>query len=107
MHRRATVLAALNRWYAAGPGNTILVLEGDRVVIRPQVGTLFGIIGAQLVYQVIRPHKTLVCYHCNGLFTPRRVPSTGGRQFCPECRKLGKPQLYAMRDYRRRAKAAQ
>ena len=107
LYRRATVIAALNRWYSVGPGNTILVLESDRVAMRPQVGTLFGIIGAQLAYQVISSQKTLVCYHCNDLFTPRRIPSTGGRQFCPECRKLGKPQLYAMRDYRRRAKAAQ
>jgi hypothetical protein len=107
LHRRATVIAALNRWYSASPGNTILVLEGDRVAIRPQVATLFGTIGAQLAYQVISSHKTLICYHCNDFFTPRRIPSTGGRQFCPECRKRGNPQLYAMRDYRRRAKATQ
>jgi hypothetical protein len=107
LHRRSTVIAALNRWYSASPGNTILVLEGDRVAIRPEVGTLFGIIGVQLAYQVISSHRTLMCYHCNDFFTPQRIPTTGDRQFCPECRKRGKPQLYAMRDYRRRAKVTQ
>jgi hypothetical protein len=103
LYRRALITQALNRWFDTSPGNTLIGWRHDyKMVIEPAVTSLFGIIGVQLAYGIVGAAEMLVCYHCTRFFTPPRKPPTGKRVFCPECRKTGKPQLHAMRDFRSR-----
>lgn len=94
--------SALNHWYGRSTGNSIVELQGTKIVMRPRSGFLFGIIGLQLAYTASATRDSLVCYHCGGFYTPKNKPRTGSRNFCPRCQRLAKPQLYAMRDFRSR-----
>jgi len=94
--------SALNHWYGRSTGNSIVELQGSKIVMRPRSGFLFGIIGLQLAYTASATRDSLVCYHCGAFYTPRNKPRTGSRNFCPRCRRLSKPQLHAMRDFRAR-----
>jgi len=94
--------SALNHWYGRSTGNSIVELQGSKIVMRPRSGYLFGIIGLQLAYTASATRDSLVCYHCGAFYTPRNKPRTGSRNFCPRCRRLSKPQLHAMRDFRAR-----
>ena len=105
LQRRALVASALNRWYSESEGHNLLKFQGDKLVIAPSATTLFGILGLQLAYSITNAEPMLVCCHCTRFFTPQYKPATGVRTFCPACRKAGKPQMYAMRDYRARAQA--
>lgn len=104
LQRHLLIVSALNRWYSRSKGHTLMHLQSDRLIIQPAANTLFGIIGVQLSLRVASSRQKLACYHCARLFTPQRKPSTGSRVFCPACRATAKPQMYAMRDYRNRAK---
>jgi hypothetical protein len=101
IYRRGLIASALNRWYERSRGHELLGWERDRVVIAPASTTLFGIIGVQLAYQIVKAAEMLVCHHCRNYFSPHQQASSS-RSFCPECRRAKKPQMYAMRDYRRR-----
>jgi hypothetical protein len=102
LHRRILLAQALNRWHARSLGNSIIGLQQDKLVIAPQVTTLFGIIGLQLAYRITGASEMLVCHHCTRFFPPKPQQAGQKRAFCPACRKKAKPQLYAMRDYRAR-----
>lgn len=96
--------SALNQWYGRSTGNSIVELQGKKMVMRPRLVSLFGIIGLQLAYTATATRDSLVCYHCGGFYAPRNKPRTGSRNFCARCRRRAKPQLYAMRDLRARQK---
>jgi len=100
--KRLLVVMALNQWHNQSGGNALLGMSKDKIVMRPRSFFLFGIIGLQLAYAVSGAQDTLVCYHCQRFYTPKHKPRTGTRNFCKHCRRLGKPQLYAMRDLRAR-----
>jgi len=102
IYRRAVISSALNRWYERSSGHTLLGWGRDKIVIAPASTTLFGIVGVQLAYQFVKAAEMLVCHHCQRYFQPERKPAPGVRSFCPKCRREQKPQMYAMRDYRRR-----
>ena len=102
MLRRYVLAAALNHWYAQSSGNRLVSVEEDKLLIRPSVTSLLGIIGLQLATQVTGVSQMLQCYHCHRFFSPPRKPPTGARTFCPRCRSQARPVMYAMRDYRRR-----
>ena len=46
--------SALNHWYGRSTGNSIVELQGSKIVMRPRSGYLFGIIGLQLAYYRLR-----------------------------------------------------
>jgi len=100
--RRVLIGQALNGWFAESKGNSLLRLVKDELVIEPSSNTLLGILVLQLAYRITRAQEMVVCFHCKALFSPVRAPSHGTRQFCAKCRRKGKPQMYAARDYRRR-----
>jgi hypothetical protein len=103
-HGLLLLALALNQWYGRSTGNSIVELQGKKIVMRPRSVSLFGIIGLQLAYTATATRDSLVCYHCGGFYTPSNKPRTGSRNFCPRCRRQAKPQLYAMRDLRARQK---
>jgi hypothetical protein len=105
--RRMLLVQAVNRWYARSRRNGILLFSGDEIVICPSSNTLLGIIGVQLAYQIAHAEQMEICFHCKQWFVLSRVPSNGGRRFCERCRKEGKPQMYAARDYRQRTKLSE
>lgn len=96
--------SALNAWYDRSAGNGLVETHGTKILMRPHVGLLFGIIGLQLACAITETQNQLACYHCGRYYTPKNQPRTGSRNFCPNCRRRGKPQLYAMRDLRARRK---
>ena len=100
--RRGLIAQALNRWFAESKGNYLLTVVKEELVIEPSANTLFGILVLQLAHRITRAQEMVVCFHCKALFSPARAPSHGTRQFCAKCRRKGKPQMYAARDYRRR-----
>ena len=100
--RRGLIAQALNRWFAESKPNSLLTLVKEELVIEPSANTLFGILVLQLAHRITRAQEMVVCFHCKALFSPVRAPSHGTRQFCAKCRRKGKPQMYAARDYRRR-----
>ena len=100
--RRVLIAQALNGWFAESKGNGLLGLVKDELVIEPSSNTLLGILVLQLAYRITRAQEMVVCFHCKALFSPVRAPAHGTRQFCAKCRRKGKPQMYAARDYRRR-----
>ena len=102
LSRRGLIAQALNRWFAESKGNVLLGLVKDELVIEPSSNTLLGILVLQLAYRITRAQEMVVCFHCKALFSPVRAPSHGTRQFCAKCRRKGKSQMYAARDYRRR-----
>src|SRR5579862_6841613 len=102
--RRMLLVRAVNRWFAQSQGNGILLLSGDQIVTCPSSSTLLGTIGVQLAYQIAHAERMELCFHCKNWFVPDRVPSRGARRFCDACRKHGKPQMYAARDYRQKIK---
>jgi hypothetical protein len=107
MFRRLLLIRAVNQWFARSQENGILLLSGDQIVVCPSSTTLFGIIGVQLAQQIARAERMDLCFHCKQWFVLDRMPSNGGRRFCEHCRKHGKPQMYAARDYRRRTKESE
>jgi hypothetical protein len=100
--RKLLLVQALNKWFAESKGNGLLRLVRNQPVIEPSSTTLFGILALQLTYRIIGAQEMVVCFHCKTLFSPKRAPSHGTRQFCLKCRGMGRPQMYAARDYRRR-----
>ena len=100
--RRLLLVQALNKWFAESKGNGLLRLVRNQAVIEPFSTTLFGILALQLAYRITRAQEMVVCFHCKTLFSPKRAPSHGTRQFCAKCRETGRPQMYVARDYRRR-----
>ena len=100
--RRGLIGQAVNRWFADSKGNCLLTLVKEELVFEPSSNTLLGILVLQLAYRITRAQEMVVCFHCKALFSPVRAPSRGTRQFCAKCRRKGKPQMYAARDYRRR-----
>jgi hypothetical protein len=103
--RTLLLVQALNKWFAESKGNNLLRLVRNQHVIEPFSTTLFGILALQLAYRITRAQEMVVCFHCKTLFSPKRAPSHGTRQFCAKCRRTKKPQLYVARDYRRRRNA--
>jgi len=103
-HGLLLVASALNLWHARSTGHALVEIQKTKMVMRPRSVFLFGIIALQLAYAITGAQDTLVCYHCARFYTPKNKPRTGSRNFCSGCRRLGKPQLYAMRDLRTRRK---
>ena len=99
--KKAWIVLALNRWFGASPGNCLIAHIQDQYVIRPCATTLLGTICTQLAFSIVQANEMVICHHCKKFFggSPR---ARGIRQFCSRCRRTGKPQLYAARDYRRR-----
>jgi hypothetical protein len=101
-HGLLLVASALNLWYARSSGNALVEIQRNKMILCPRCVFLFWIIGLQLAYAITGAQDTLVCYHCARFYTPKNRPRTGSRNFCPTCRRHGKPVLYAMRDLRAR-----
>ena len=97
--RRGLIAQALNQWFAESR-NSLFRLVKEELVIEPSSNTLLGILVLQLAYRITRAQEMVVCFHCEAFFSPVRAPSHGTRQFCAKCRRKGKPQMYAARDYR-------
>ena len=102
-YRRILLAQALNLWYARSPGNALVTLHKNKIVLQSSSTSLFGIIGVQLA-QRITNRAVLVCYHCNRVYWPKNPPRTGVRHFCSPCQADRKPEMYAMRDLRARQK---
>lgn len=101
-NRRILIMQALNKWLADASGTYFIGCIKGKLVVRPTVTTLLGVLGAQLAHRITQADELALCYHCKALFEPERARSSGIRRFCPKCRRHGKPQMYASRDYRRR-----
>ena len=99
--RKALIAQALNRWFELSKGNLVAWVK-EELVVEPSSDTLLGILVLQLAHRITRAQEIVTCFHCRALFSPVRAPSHGTRQFCVKCRRKGKPQMYAARDYRRR-----
>jgi hypothetical protein len=100
--RKLLLVQSLNKWFAESKGNGLLRLVRSQAVIEPFSTTLLGILALQLAYRITRAQEMVVCFHCKTMFSPKRAPSHGTRQFCAKCRETGRPQMYVARDYRRR-----
>jgi hypothetical protein len=99
---KALIVQAINKWFAMARGNILLQLIDDQPMIQPSSLSLLGTLAIQLSGCIAKAHDLFICFHCQALLTPVRALSRGTRQFCAECRKKKKPQMYAARDYRRR-----
>lgn len=67
-------------------------------------GSLLESVMAHTIFAITGTRNFESCSSCGRLFTLNRLPSTGDRRYCPECRSRGAPARDASRDYRRRVK---
>jgi hypothetical protein len=66
-------------------------------------GRLFGALALQLCFVVARTEGIALCSFCGEYYLPKkRRPKLGQRSYCERCRKRGRPEADAARDYWRR-----
>jgi hypothetical protein len=68
----------------------------------PDRTTLFSAITLRLMMAVVAGDAMVFCTHCGVVYSPRRRPVAGRRNFCPACRENGVPVMYAKRAQRLR-----
>jgi hypothetical protein len=61
---------------------------------------LFGALAMQLATRIGRVSPTAICSFCSNEYEPTRAPKHGQRNFCPNCRAQGVPNMLAKRDAR-------
>jgi hypothetical protein len=94
--------AAVNLWYTRAQGHSVLDLDQERLVIRPQACTLFGVLITQIAHVIAGTDQHAVCSGCKRNFAPKRGQSRGVRRYCKKCRQRKIPQRDAAREWRRR-----
>jgi hypothetical protein len=67
--------------------------------------SLFSALALQLVFAVSKMNRLGICAACGSLFLPGRVPNPNRRAYCERCRRMGRPQRDAARDYRARKRS--
>jgi hypothetical protein len=94
--------AAVNLWYTRAQGHSVLDLDQESLIIRPQASTLFGVLITQIAHVIAGTDQHAVCSGCKRNFAPKRGQSRGVRRYCKKCRRRKIPQRDAAREWRRR-----
>jgi hypothetical protein len=92
--------AAVNRWYTRAQGHSVLQLDQNSLIIRPQASTLFGVLITQIAHVIAGADQHAVCSGCKRNFAPQRGQSRGVRRYCKKCRRRKIPQRDAAREWR-------
>jgi hypothetical protein len=70
--------------------------------LQDEIPNLFGFLASQLGAALVNARGWYTCHECSDLFEGENTVSPKRRRFCHLCRKEGKPQLWATRDFRAR-----
>lgn len=99
--QRLQVAEAIGSWMRLGGVRFELEWESPTPRVQLVPAGLFGALAIQLA-AIIGAADFAVCTSCGAPFHPSRRPSPNDRTYCPDCRKAGRPQADASRDYYRR-----
>jgi hypothetical protein len=100
-HAQAFLEERINRWLALGAVQPVLSWLTKRYPTIVFDGyELFGALAARLL-AVMCGTGWAVCSACSKIYDPGQRPNPNRRNYCPDCRAIGRPQRDAMRDFRK------
>ncbi len=96
----------LNGLLQLGRARPFITWEGSGNAARPRMvfaaPRLLSCLALQLSLRALKQDAFPPCSYCGLVYSPKRAPKAGQRNFCPECRKAGVPLKIAKRDQRER-----
>jgi len=96
---------ALTNWLAVGGVGLGFSWYADRPEVVANRGT-FGEIAIQLATAIADRPAPLICTGCGKSYQPKRRPTRGHRNFCPECRGANIDSKYRQRDFQQGGNAS-